>query len=108
MKLPIDRLFRARFAMLAFGIYIGIYATLSLCGKYEGNVSSLKTLGIYCSCMSDHVEWQPALITVTHGMLDGPGGTGHLCASALGYCFLPLVLVDQFCFHPTKPFSYGR
>ena len=92
--------------MLVLGIYIGIYVALSLCGKYQGNVGSLKRLGMDCSWISDQIEWQPALITVTHGMPDIPE-ENHLSASTLGYCFLPLVLVDQVCFHPTKP-CYSR
>jgi len=104
MSVPFGWLCRSRKTKSAFWIlagYIGSYSVLSVCGQYQDNVSSLNKLGIYCKCVSDLNEWQPAFIMVTHHP-GAPGQFRKMSANIPGYCFLPLVLFDQNYIHPTK------
>ena len=112
MQIPFDRLvgkWGARFVLRGLAIYVAVYVALSLCGRYLDNVNSLQRLGIYCLCISDLEEWQPALglVVVTHHVADMAGVQGRQEANVLGYCFLPLVLLDRQLFHPTRPYDIG-
>ena len=109
MKIPFAWLFRmkgARAALFVAAFYVGIYAMLSLCGGYRDNVGSLDGLGIHTRGISDLEEWQPAFVIVTHYPA-APGHPRFRAASLLGYCFLPLAMIDQECCHATKPIKLG-
>jgi hypothetical protein len=109
MSIPFAWLFRMRGARAAFfvaAVYVGIYAGLTLCGQYQGNVSSLERLGIITRGVSDVWEWQPAGVIVTH-FSAAPGQPRFRKASFLGYCFRPLVMIDQQYCHATKPIGFA-
>jgi hypothetical protein len=103
MKIPLAWLFRKPWvkASLIITAYVTLYATLSLCGQYKDNMASLQKLGIWCKCISDREEWQPAFLTVTQFPRNALGREGRISASLTGYCFLPLVLIDRHYLHPT-------
>jgi hypothetical protein len=109
MKIPFAWLFRtrrAKAALLIAAVYVCFYVVLSLCGEYRGNISSLERLGIITRGVSDVWEWQPAFVVVTH-YPEAPGQPRFREASLLGYCFLPLVMIDQGYCHATKPIKFG-
>jgi len=96
----------ARAALFVPAVYAGVYAMLSLCSEYRDNVGSLLRVGICIGGISDLEEWQPAGVIVSHF----PGAPGQPCtmaASFLGYCFLPLAMIDQEYCHGTKPIKIG-
>src|SRR5438874_8861476 len=105
MAVPFAWLFRtrrARLCLLILSLYIACYAALSLCGRYQDNVSSLGELGIITRGVSDHQEWQPRFVIVTRF----PGQASALRANIPGYLFLPLVLLDQRFCHRTQPVAW--
>jgi hypothetical protein len=107
MKIPFAWLVRVRgmkAGLLVLGIYLAIYALLSLLGGYQDNVGSLDKLGIITKGMSDREEWQPMFVIETRF----PGQGSHLRANLPGYFFMPLVLLDQHLWHVTKPITYGK
>ena len=107
MKIPFDWLFRIKAVkrgILALGVYLAVYAVLSLFGSRQGNVSSLARLGIIIKGISDRSEWQPRFIIVTHF----PHQDSPMRANLPGYFFLPLVFVDQHLCHSTKPIIHGK
>ena len=109
MKIPFAWLFRlraARVTLSVLAVYVGVYTVLSLCGEYRDNVGSLNRLGIITRGISDLEEWQPAGVIVTRFPV-APGQPRFRKASLLGYCFLPLVMVDQQYCHATKPITFG-
>jgi len=104
MSIPFSWLFntrRTKKIWLVTTIYLGLYAVLSLCGRYQDNMTSMESVGVYCMCTSDIDEWQPPFIIVTHWPA-GPGQVRHMSASITGYLFLPLAWLDQKFWHPTK------
>lgn len=110
MKIPFAWLFRTRRAkagLLVAGLYLATYAALSLCGHYQGNVTSLDQIGIITRGVDDLDEWQPAFVMVTHFPAP-PGQPRVRRANTLGLCFLPLVMLDQQYCHATKPITFGR
>jgi hypothetical protein len=109
LKIPFARLSQrrgARAALYVAAAYAGAYAVLSLCGQYRNNVGSLDRLGIHTRGISDLEEWQPAGVIVAH-FPAVPGEPRLMTANVLGYCFLPLVMIDQQYCHATKPIRFG-
>jgi hypothetical protein len=103
--MPFAWLFRKRatpIVLLIVEVYLALYAILSLSGHYRDNVGSLQRLGIMTRGWPDLSEWQPAGVIVAHHPA-APGQTRTMSASILGYCFLPLVTMDQRYCHVTKP-----
>jgi len=110
MTIPFAWLFRtktARATLLMAAVYVAVYTLLSLCGEYRDNIGSLDELGIITRGVPDLEEWQPAGVIVAHYPA-APGQTRRMSANTIGYCFLPLVLVDQEYCHVTKPIKFGQ
>jgi len=107
MEIPFAWLFQARGVkpgLRILGAYVAVYAILSLLGHYQDNIGSLDKLGIITRGVSDREEWQPMFIIVTRFPVQGSRSR----ANAPGRLFMPLVLMDQHLWHPTRPITYGK
>ena len=96
---------RLELAFLVLAVYIGVYVLLSLCGQYQGNVTSLSKLGLWIRGIPDREEWKPKFLIITR--FPGQNPPSFIHANNLGYCFLPLVFVDQQIWHVTQPTRFG-
>jgi len=79
-------------ALIFFGLYVGAYVTLSLCGGYVLTQTGEWRYSWGLS-VSDVMQWQPKFVFCQRfKQIDGSRG---LRADFMGYIFVPMVLLDQ-------------